>query len=140
MSSAAKKTARIESEAHVKREVKKILDKYKHFWFMPPSNGFGRAGISDFISVHRGIFFAIETKYGKGKPTAMQIGFLGSVRAEQGYAFVVNEDRLEWLDAFLGAFDRSVEAGIRKEMPTPEDGAMMLNALRELTTELPPEL
>jgi hypothetical protein len=129
---------KLENEAHVKREVKKILDKYGHFWFMPPANGYGRSGIADIISVHRAIFFAIETKFGKNKPTPMQIGFLASVRAEGGYAFVVNEERLEWLEAFLGAFERAVDASTRKEMPTPEDGAMMVNAIRELTTELPP--
>lgn len=126
------------NEAHVKREVKKILDRHGHFWFMPPANGFGKTGIADFISVHRGIFFAIETKFGKNKPTPMQIGFLSSVRAEHGYAFVVNEERLEWLATFLAAFDRSVEASGRNEQPTPEDGATMINAIREMTLELPP--
>lgn len=130
--------AEIRNEAHVKREVKKILDKYHHFWFCPPANAFGKSGIADIISVHRGVFFAIETKFGSNKPTPMQIGFLASVRAEKGYAFIVNEKRLEWLEAFLAAFDRSVEASTRKELPTPEDGAMMINAIRELTIELPP--
>jgi len=129
---------KLRNEADVKKAVKKILDKHGHFWFMPPANGFGRTGIADIISVHRGVFFAIETKFGPNKPTPMQIGFLSSVQSEQGYAFIVNEDRLEWLEAFLGAFDRAVEASTRKEMPAPEDGALMINALRELTVELPP--
>lgn len=76
---------------------------------------------------------AIETKFGSNKPTALQVGFLNSVRAEDGFAFVVNEKNVEWLEAFLGALDRSIAAQSRKEDVAPEDGAMMLNAIDALS-------
>jgi hypothetical protein len=68
------------------------------FWFMPPANAYGKSGISDIIALKRGTFMAIETKFGSNKPTAMQIGFLNSVRASDGFAFVVNEKNLPWLE------------------------------------------
>lgn len=120
-------------EADVKAEVKKLLDKYGWYWWMTPANGYGKAGISDFSALKAGVFLAIETKFGTNKPTAMQIGYLNSIRAEDGFAFVVNEKNVEWLDAWLGAFARSAEAAANKQMPTPEDGAMMVNAIHEMT-------
>ena len=61
-------------EKDVKTRIKKLLDDHDWFWFMPPANGFGRTGISDIIAVKRGVFLAIEAKFGKNPPTAMQIG------------------------------------------------------------------
>jgi hypothetical protein len=128
------KPAQMEKEKHVKAEVKKLLDTHNWFWWMPPANGFGRVGVSDFNAMRGGVFIAIETKFGKNsKPTALQVAFLNSIRAEDGFAFVVNERNLEWLKAWLEAFDRSVEAASWKKKPTDEDGAMMVNALKELT-------
>ncbi len=84
----------LENEGHVKAEVKKILTKLGCFFFMPPSNVFGRAGISDFIGLHRGRFFAIETKFGKNKPTALQTRFGIEVMAHGGLFFVINETNI----------------------------------------------
>ncbi len=123
-------------EAHVKDDVKALLNKYDWFWFMPPANAYGKSGISDFIAIKRGTFLAIETKFGSNKPTAMQIGFLNSIRANDGFAFVVNEQNLDWLDAFLESFDESVAATSRREEIDPEHGARMLNALQELSNKL----
>lgn len=124
------------NESHVKQDVKELLDASQWFWFMPPANGFGAAGISDFIAVKRGTFMAIETKFGSNKPTAMQVGFLNSIRAADGFAFVVNEKNLEWLAAFLESFDISVECAAKKMDVPPEHGARMLNALAELSNKL----
>lgn len=124
------------NEKDVKKAVKKILDQRGWFWWMPPANGFGKVGVSDFNALRNGVFLAIETKFGKNKPTVHQLAFLESVAASRGYGFIVNEDRLEWLTSFLDAFDRSAEAMQNNRQPTPEDGAMMLNAIKILTTEL----
>jgi hypothetical protein len=126
-------------EADVKKYIKKILDKHGWFWWMPPANGYGKAGVSDFGAVHNGVFVVIEAKHtatNKGQPTPMQIGYLNSVRAEQCFAFVVNENRLDDLDAWLGAFARAAASAARGEKPSDEDGAVMINAMREMQSEL----
>lgn len=121
------------TEKDVKARVKKALDVYNYFWFSPPANGYGKAGISDILAIKDGVFMAVETKFGSNKPTALQRAFLDSIRAEHGYGFVVHDKNIEWFEAFLAAFDRSAQAIGRKEQPSPEDGATMLNAIRELT-------
>jgi len=112
--------------------VKKILDKHGWFWFMPPMNGFGRSGISDFIGVKAGVFMVIETKFGNNTVSAMQRGFLNSVHAEQCFAFVVDDKNIVWFEAFMNAFDTAALAVTNKTMPDQENGALMLNAIREL--------
>lgn len=123
----------MKNEKDVKKAAKKLLDKHSWFWWMPPASAYGKAGTSDIICLKQGMFMAIETKFGSNKPTALQVGFLNSVRAEDGFAFVVNEKNVEWLEAFLGALDRSIAAQSRKEDVAPEDGAMMLNAIDALS-------
>lgn len=126
----------MKSEKDVKKEVKRLLDKHKFFWWMPPANGFGKIGVADFNALRSGVFLAVETKFGKNTVTAAQRGYLSSIAAEDGFAFIVNEDRLEWFKAWLEAFDRAAEAASKNEKPTQEDGAMLLNAIREMTQEL----
>jgi len=129
------KKAKERLEAPVKDTVKDILNEFGWFWFMPPSNMYGKTGISDVIAFKTGMFMALEAKKNH-TVTPNQRGFLNSVRAEKGFGFVVNEKRTDHLRAFLGALDRSIKAKIKGENPTPEDGAMMLNAIKELTAEL----
>lgn len=123
-------------EAHVKDDVKALLDKYDWFWFMPPANAYGKAGISDIIALKRGSFLAVEAKLGSNKPTAMQIGFLNSVRAADGLAFVVNEKNLDWFEAFLESFDLATTAQIKGGKVPHEHGARMVNAIAELSNKL----
>jgi hypothetical protein len=121
------------NEKDVKAKVKKLLDKRGWFWFMPPANAFGKSGISDLIALKAGVFLAIETKFGSNKPTALQVGFLDSVRQEDGFGFVVNDKNVEWLDAFLDSFAIAAEAQGAKQPVPEEHGARMINAIRELT-------
>lgn len=123
----------VTDEKGVKREVKKLLDKHNWFWIMPAANGYGKAGTSDFIALRSGVFLAVETKFGTNKPTAMQVGFLNSVRAEDGFAFVVSDRNLDWFALWLTAFDRACEATSKGQEPSQDDGATMLNAIRALT-------
>lgn len=134
MSKMPKKTkARLERP--VKDEVKKALNEFGWFWFMPPANAFGRTGISDIIAFKTGMFMAVEAK-NKTEVTENQWGFLNSIRAEGGFAFVVNSERVDYFRAFLGALDRSIKAKIKEQQVDPADGAMMLNSIKELTQEL----
>ena len=121
------------SENSVKSEINKLLNQHKWFWWSSPMNGYGKTGISDKLAYRGGILIAIEAKFGKNKPTTMQKAFLESIRAEGGFGFVVNDTNIGWFKGFLEAFDRSVEAGMKKQMPSDEDGAYMINAIRELS-------
>jgi hypothetical protein len=121
------------NENSVKAEINKLLNEHNWFWWSTPMNGFGKTGISDKLAFRGGILIAIEAKFGYNKPTTMQKAFLESIRAESGFGFVVNEKNIGWLKGFLEAFDRSIEAGQKKEMPSEEDGAYMVNAIRELS-------
>ena len=123
-------------EAHVKDDVKALLDKWGWFWWMVPANGYGRAGISDFHALKDGVFMAIETKFGSNKPTAPQIGFLNSIRQETGFAFVVSDRNITWLAAFLESFALSTDAQRRGEKVADEHGARMLDAIAELSNKL----
>lgn len=125
-------------ERDVKEDVNKLLDAHGWFWFSPPANAFGRTGISDKLAVRDGMFMALEVKRGAKppKPTANQIAFLQTIKHHNHFAFVVNEPRLADLAAFLGALDRSIAATQKKQPVAPEDGAMMLNAIREMQMEL----
>ena len=125
----AGKTFRIEKD--VKKEVKRLLDQHKWFWWVTPTGGFGASGISDILAFRGGVFMALETKFGFGKTTALQKGFLSSIAAEQGFSMVVNEKNIGWFAVFLQAFDAAVAA--QPEQPKPEDGAAMLNAIKALT-------
>lgn len=124
------------TEKDVKASVKKLLDKHKYFWWMPPANGFGKVGVSDFNALRAGVFLAIETKFGGNKPTVQQLAYLRSVLAEDGMAFVVDEKRIDLFAGWLAAFDRAAECTANKKPVADEDGAYMLDAIRELTREL----
>lgn len=79
-------------EGKVKLIVKTLLDRYNTYWFMPPANGFGRAGIPDFIGCYKGQFFAVECKAGKGQTTALQDRELSRIHSQQGVTFIVTDD------------------------------------------------
>jgi len=127
---------KFQTEKDVKAEVKKLLNKHNWFWWMPPGNGFGKSGVADFNALKAGTFIAIETKFGKRKPTAMQLGFLHSIQAEDGIPFVVNEEKLEWLAAWLAAFDKAVEARTKEKEPEQTDMIEMVNALHQMQQDI----
>jgi hypothetical protein len=88
-------------EVKVKRKVTVILNKYNAYFFYPPSNGFGRAGIPDIIACYCGQFIAIECKAGKNITTALQRRELGAIEDAGGYALVINESNIEQVTAVL---------------------------------------
>lgn len=79
-------------EHAVKAAVKKELDKAGVYYFMPPANGYGRAGIPDIICCVNGHFLAIECKAGKGKTTALQERELEKIRTAGGHTLVIYDD------------------------------------------------
>lgn len=81
-------------EAAVKKQIKQILEELKCYYFMPPANGYGRAGILDFVGCIEGQFFAIEAKAGKGTTTALQDREIERIRSCGGLAVVVNEQNI----------------------------------------------
>lgn len=125
--------ATFSTEKDVKRKVKRLLKKHGWVHWMPASNGMGRIGVSDFCAVKTGVFMGIETKFGKNKPTRNQIAFLNDINAQDCFGFVVNEETLDALEAWLIAFDRSVEYVSRKEVPPAEDGAMLIDCAHAMT-------
>ena len=122
-------------EAHVKDDVKAILNEHGWFWFMPPANAYGKSGISDIICLRTEVFMAIECKFGTNKPTAMQIGFLNSIRAEGGFAFVVSDRNIEWFKAFMESFDVAAQCTAMREKIPEAHGARMANGLIELSNK-----
>ena len=124
------------NEKDVRRKVQALLDRFGWFWWSIPATGYGQNGISDMHAIWKGVFMAIETKFGTRKPTPLQVGFLNSIRAERGYAFVVSDRNLDWFEAFLESFAVAAEATSRNEMPPQEHGARLLNAIAELSNKL----
>ena len=88
-------------EAKVKASVVKLLKKYEVYYFFPATHGFGRSGVPDIICCMNGIFVAIECKAGKGKTTALQDRELKRIKENKGIAFVVNEENIHVLEAYL---------------------------------------
>lgn len=78
-------------EGKVKAIIRERLDGISNcYYFMPPSNGFGRAGVPDFVGHVDGKFFAIEAKAEGGKATALQLREIAKIIAAGGQAFVVS--------------------------------------------------
>lgn len=84
-------------EKKVKMKVAAVLADEGVYFFMPPANGYGRAGIPDIIACINGLFLGIETKANGNKPTALQVRELESIRRNNGVAVVVDETNWEML-------------------------------------------
>ena len=93
-------------EGKVKERIKQILKELNVWFFMPPANGYGRAGIPDFVGCLRGRFIAIEAKAGKGKTTALQDREIERINSSGGYAVVVNEHNIDDLKKTLEMLER----------------------------------
>lgn len=94
-------------EAKVKAQIKQALESVQGcYFFMPPANGYGRAGIPDFVGCLNGLFFAIEAKAGKGTTTALQDREIEKIKNCGGFAIVVNENNVSRLATELEAWGR----------------------------------
>lgn len=90
-------------EGKVKTKVRAELTRRDIYHFMPATGGYGRSGVPDIVGCYRGIFFAIETKAGTNKPTALQERELKQIRDAGGMACVINENNLNELIAWFDA-------------------------------------
>lgn len=91
-------------EADVKEEMKKIMKRHQwHFW-MPPGNGYGTPGVSDFNATRWKTFMAAEVKFGKRKPTVPQLRYLKRIAADGHIAIVVNEKSLDAFEELCGTW------------------------------------
>lgn len=123
-------------EKDVKKRVKELFNREGWFFWMPPANGFGKIGVSDFNALKDGVFLAVETKFGKNTPTVQQKAYLQSIHAAGGLAFVVSEQTLEWFDIWLQTFARAAKAAQKQTPPSQEDGATMLDAAKAMTKDM----
>ena len=98
-------------EGKVKEKVKAVLKRRGVWYCMPRGQTYGRAGIPDFICCHMGRFIAVETKAGRGRPTALQLRELREIfRDHQGIALIVREDNLDELENALDFAERESAA------------------------------
>ena len=81
-------------EAKVKKVVVAQLKKLCAYYFYPVTGGYGQSGVPDIVGCYEGLFFGIECKAGKNKPTALQHKELDAIRNSGGIALVVNEDNM----------------------------------------------
>lgn len=86
-------------EAKVKKEIKKLLHKYKIYYIMPRPGIFGApVGTADFICCLCGYFIAIEAKAANGHERGVQATRRGEVITAGGMGFIVTPDRLPALE------------------------------------------
>ena len=88
-------------ESKVKKAVRTLLDDLGIYHFMPPANGFGRAGIPDIVGCMDGHFIAIECKAGKGTTTALQDRELNAIHNHGGTVYIAREHNLDELRQML---------------------------------------
>jgi Holliday junction resolvase len=88
-------------EWKVKKAVRLMLDKLGAYHFMPPANGFGRAGVPDIIACIDGHFIAIECKAGKGQTTALQDRELNAILNAGGTTYIARENNIDELQQLL---------------------------------------
>lgn len=92
-------------ESKVKKNIRKLLDASRTYWFMPVQSGYGVRGVPDFLVCHQGQFIGIEAKSGDGKTTALQEMNLQKIRDAGGKTLVVNEENLQALQELLDGHD-----------------------------------
>lgn len=124
-------------EKDVKARVKKLLDAYDWFWWMPSANGFGTPGIADICALHKGgVFLGVETKFGNNKPTEHQKAFLETINANNSFGFVVSDQTIDVFEKWLENFDISVKTASHRQQIPDEVGATVVDAIRILTEPL----
>jgi hypothetical protein len=81
-------------EAKVKKKVVEQLKELRAYYFYPVTGGYGHSGVPDIVGCYHGVFFGIECKAGKNKPTPLQSKNLKQIRDAGGLDLVVNEDNM----------------------------------------------
>lgn len=86
-------------EAKVKQKVRKLLEEFGVYYFMPVP--YGRQGIPDFVCCCQGKFLGIETKAGKNKCTKLQELEHDKIRRAHGEVLIIREDNINDLRTTL---------------------------------------
>ena len=81
-------------EAKVKKVVVAQLKQLGAYYFYPVTGGYGQSGVPDVVGCYHGVFFGIECKAGKNKPTPLQDKNLRQIRDAGGLDLVVNEGNM----------------------------------------------
>jgi len=81
-------------EAKVKKVVVQQLKDVGAYYFYPVTGGYGGSGVPDVVGCYNGLFFAIECKAGKNKPTKLQEKNMEWIADAGGLTWVVNEDNM----------------------------------------------
>ena len=81
-------------EKAVKNKVVAQLKTLGAYYFYPVTGGYGSSGVPDIVGCYEGLFFGIECKAGKNKPTKLQDLNLRQIDTAGGIALVVNEDNV----------------------------------------------
>ena len=79
-------------EAKVKKKVS--IKNLGAYYFYPVTGGYGTSGVPDIVGCYQGMFFGIECKAGKNKPTPLQQLALDNISKQGGIALVVREDNI----------------------------------------------
>jgi Holliday junction resolvase len=93
-------------EAKVKKKVAAHLKTLGAYYFYPVTGGYGKSGVPDIIGCHKGIFFGIECKAGKNKPTPLQEKNLTDIKTSGGISLVINEDNIDDVLIYVGGQNR----------------------------------
>lgn len=93
-------------EKKVKDRVTRCIKTHGGWEAKPVMQGMGQNGTPDILACISGVFLAVETKSGRGKPTKLQQAQLRKIQQAGGLAVVVSEKTLssfEKLCAFCQA-------------------------------------
>jgi Holliday junction resolvase len=89
-------------EGKVKAQVRRLLDSFGAYYFMPATGGYGRSGVPDFIGCYKGAFFAIECKAGDNTMTPLQEREMRGIWQAGGMPMLVNETNVQDIATLLG--------------------------------------
>jgi Holliday junction resolvase len=73
----------------------KYLKDMGTYYFYPVTGGYGKSGVPDIVGCYQGMFFGLECKAGKNKPTPLQEKNLKDIRDAGGVALVINEENVD---------------------------------------------
>jgi hypothetical protein len=113
-------------EKKVKDKVKKLLEAYGAYYFMPATGGYGRSGVPDIVACIRGKFIGIECKANGGKPTALQEKNLMNIVNTGGFAILVDEGGIKMFENILGQ--------IKDSKHLPKEAGILFDLLSEKET------
>lgn len=93
-------------EAKVKKVVVQQLKDMGAYYFYPVTGGYGRSGVPDIVGCYQGLFFGVECKAGKNKPTPLQEKNLKEISEAGGLALVINEENMRMTRELLETYAR----------------------------------